>query len=129
MANTMKERELVKRFIDGAYLEGAWSLEVPIPDLEMLRESQGKGEIAKAMASVHSHRIDLVYNCVDEIWILEVKEKPNPSALGQLLVYKALFAEWQGIPEHELKIGLVCEHDNYLLRPILERYGVKVWVI
>jgi len=129
MTNTMKERELVKRFIDGAHLEGSWSMEVPIPDLEMLKQSRGDSESAKALARVHNHRIDLVYNCVDEIWILEAKVTPNAGALGQLLVYRALFAEWQGIEEDKIKLGLVCEHDNYLLAPIFKRYGVRTWVI
>jgi len=61
-------------------------------------------------------------------WVIEIKERLNYEAIGQVLVYKDLLEEdypWLG----SLKMGIACLYGDNRLEPTCEKYGIEVFAL
>lgn len=135
----MNENEILDVFIEGKQLQGEWKREVPCgvqkPPKMLKRENfdEYAEKVAKALLA---KRIDAVCETKDETWIIEVKRRLNPSALGQVLVYQVLWEKDHEIPPEEkeeklqkLRLGILCRYSDKLVEIACEKYGVKVFLI
>lgn len=111
----MNEIKIKEKFIASGCLKGSFDEEVPVGKL---MKKKSKTRIENWL-----FRIDLT--CEEEngnFWILECKDKANPSALGQLLVYSEFV-------ERKHKLGVVCREIDPLLRPIFAKYNVTIFKV
>ena len=66
-------------------------------------------EMAKTLTQ---RRVDVVAYQPDKTWILEIKVRSGPSAIGQLLLYRQLFMEKFNPPELPL-LGVIARRDSH----------------
>jgi len=84
--------------------------------------------LKKVVEATSRKRADVVLETRDELWIIEVKERIGFSALGQLLGYGVLLLdEWR--PRKPVRLACVCSELSYDLEPVLEEFGIVVWVV
>jgi hypothetical protein len=60
-----------------------------------------------------------------ETWVIEVKPKLNPEAIGQAIVYKELY---QKVFSQKVKSAIVCEEANPALKKIAKEHVDKIWI-
>ncbi|MBW2672732.1 MAG: hypothetical protein JRD89_04840 [Deltaproteobacteria bacterium] len=122
------EVEIMQRFIELAPLGTEYEYDVRLfPEIKPLAPGADE-EAYKAWLLLKAKRIDAVAHTPDAIWILEVKDRLRPSAVGQLLVYRDLY-DRQFHPLKPLRLGVVCGDDDPLVRPTCAEHGIKVWVV
>jgi len=73
-------------------------------------------------------RIEGVLELPTEVWLIEVKERLVPSALGELLLYEGLYRQHFPTGKKLVKVCVATE-DDALLRPSFEAAGVRVFII
>ena len=130
----MKETELVKKFIGSGEIAGIWEREVPVhPDrLDRSLKYRNYEKYIEVMGKRSAAlRIDAVCRGRDKVYLIEAKKNLNPSALGQLLCYKALYkANYPGECENKeiIMMALVLE-SNPMIEDIFKSNDitVRVW--
>ena len=122
------ERKIIYEFIKAGYLKGRYAFDVRLPPEDRpLRpgETPFDYEIWKAL---HSLRIDVVVEMPDCFWILEVKDRLRPSALGEVETYASLFPRKYDVRK-EIRKGIVVGVAREDLRILFESRGIKVFVL
>jgi len=75
-----------------------------------------------------SKRTDAIAELTNEVWIIEVSQRPGLRAVGQLLVYVNLWIEDPPIDKLERPI-LVCDEVDTDLIASAARYGITTYVM
>lgn len=85
-------------------------------------------EEVEMIAYNHALKADALADVGDSYWLIEVKDRPRPSALGQLLCYKEALHDsyWLDKP---VQMVLVADYDYPHVRRIIERFGVRVIIV
>jgi len=82
-------------------------------------------EEKKMLLDERALRIDMVVEFTFVVWIVEIKDEPRPSAVGQLVTYEVLyrrqFREWR-----PTKKVLVCEGSNVIVEEVCRKQGIDV---
>lgn len=73
-------------------------------------------------------RIDAVMETPAHIYVIEVKDRLRPSAIGQALTY-ALLYEKKNKPTKPVTPAIVCGMDDPDTHDVCDKYGIKVWVV
>lgn len=73
-------------------------------------------------------RIDAVVYFPQEVWIIEVKPRLLPSALGQIMAY-GYWWERESDQTKAHKLVVVCERDDAQLSPVFGQSGIKVMIV
>jgi len=79
----------------------------------------------KMLLDLHALRIDMVVHWTLELWIVEIKDEPRPSAVGELKTYAALYKR-QFHPLKMVKLKLVCEGRNPMVEEACRSEGIEV---
>jgi hypothetical protein len=74
-----------------------------------------------------SKRADAIAELENEVWIIEVSERPGLRAVGQLLVYVNLWLEDPKINKLEIPV-LVCHYVDTDLIASAAKYGIRTYV-
>ena len=125
-----KEHEvrIMQAFLDQHLLPGEYEFSVDLfPEIRPLRPGEDPSMYFGWMM-LRAKRIDAICRTVDAIWLLEVKDVLRPSAVGQLLTYRALY-DRQFHPLLPIRLGVVCGEDDELVRPACVEQGIVVWVM
>lgn len=132
------EQDVINEFKNSDVLDGKFQheVEVGIAPLEEQRES---GELSQAdfnMAkNMVSRRIDLVCDTDEAVWVIEAKEKLNPKAIGQVLLYEELYqADNPGT--HNIRKAVISgppassadEYKFQQIESVLGNYGTEVFI-
>ena len=108
-----KERDLILTFIRQGLLRGRYWLERTI--------SQINGE--SKYNAVNSLRVDAFVKTQEgDTWILEVKEKLNMEALGQILTYDFL-------THRKHKLGVVVREGDDRLTDVFRHYNIQIFEV
>ncbi len=84
--------------------------------------------LVRVVRATSRKRADVVVETADAIWILELKVRASFSALGQLIGYGVLLLdEWQ--PRKPVHLAVVCERVAADMRPVLNEFGISVFVV
>jgi len=75
-----------------------------------------------------SKRIDVIGETRDQVWIIEVAQRPGLRAVGQCLVYRSLWIEDPKIAKPEVLVLVVEQLDTDLIASAA-RYGIRTYVI
>jgi len=118
----------VERFQAKGYLVGEYRFDVP---LRTITKEQEMLVIPVERASYlyrSSKKIDLVVETWAAIWIIEVKWKVRPSAVGQLIVYRDMYKELFQ-PAKPIKLGIIAALDDISTRKVAEKMGFTIWIV
>jgi len=74
-----------------------------------------------------SKRADAIAELENEVWIIEVSLRPGLRAIGQLMVYLALWTEDPKIMKIEVPV-LVCEAIDTDLIASAAKYGIRNYI-
>lgn len=135
----VSEEEILYTFFKEGKLKGLYVTDVPIgshypkridcvciemsdEDLELLKDWENPTKYiqnSKLGFEQFKNRI---------VWLLEVKPKLDPSALGQILIYKHHFENTYR--DTDLKgVGIVCEESDYMIEEVCQEYNVRIFTI
>lgn len=73
-------------------------------------------------------RIDAVAETVGRIFVIEVKDRLRPSAVGQALTYKILYEE-QHKPTKPVTATILTRYTDPDMLHVCEVYDIEVWVV
>jgi len=123
------EKEIIHKFLILEIIKGKAQQNVSVghqidPKLKYTNFEKYAEQVAIATLN---KRIDLVIENEKEVWIFEVKERLNPSALGQVLVYAELYKNGRDIGKKEIRKGILCKYIDELTKKVCDLYGVKVF--
>lgn len=108
-------KDLIMKFLDKKEVVGYWEFERAIIVPSRIR---------------YLFRIDAMCKCTNrDIAIVEAKKVLDHHALGQLLAYRFLLCEVEGINENRIKMYAVCYDVDEIMKQLFARYGVKVVVV
>lgn len=92
-----------------------------------LSPEQDKDPMWRMWRANTSKRADAIAELLDEVWIIEVSERPGLRAIGQLLTYLALWTEHPQIEKLEIPV-LVCQDLDTDLIASAAKYGIRTYV-
>lgn len=75
-----------------------------------------------------SKRADAIAETHDEVWIIEVAQRPGLRAIGQLMTYLALWTEDPQIPKLEIPV-LIAQYIDTDLIASAAKYGIRTYVM
>ena len=75
-----------------------------------------------------SKRIDAVAETVGNIYVIEIKDRLRPSAVGQALTYKTLYEE-QFAPHKPVITTIVTELGDLDMQHVCDAYNIKVFEV
>jgi hypothetical protein len=133
------EKQVLVAFLRWGVLKGLYVTEVPIgsyyprridsvciemrdEELENLKDFENPTEYVK------DFRLGFKQFEKRSVWLLEVKQKLDSSALGQILIYKHYFERIY----HDtiLKgVGIVCKESDSMIEEVCQEYNVHVYEI
>ena len=93
-----------------------------------LTKNELKDPIIRMMRTNNSKRADAIAELSDEIWIIEVAERPGLRAVGQLQVYRSLWIEDPQILKPE-KVVLVAAAIDQDLLASAARIGIQTYIV
>ena len=92
-----------------------------------LSPDQEKDPMWRMWRANTSKRADAIAELENEVWIIEVSARPGLRAVGQLMVYLALWTEDPQITKFEVPV-LVCEEVDTDLIASAAKYGIRTYV-
>ena len=120
------ETEILKKWLEQAPLGTEYEFDVRLyPEIRPLRPTDDP-EMYYAWMMLRAKRIDVVAHTRDAIWLLEVKDRLRPSAIGQLLVYRNLY-ERQFRPLLPIRLGVICGDTDPMVEPACADLGIKIF--
>ena len=122
------EQDIMEKFHTAKILDAIWSYDVPLKIREMpLPENTSDAE-ATLWSRLTSKRVDAVAETLVEIYVIEIKDRLRPSAVGQALTYKTLYEE-QFAPHKPVIAAIITEFDDYDMQHVCSVYNIKVWIV
>jgi hypothetical protein len=82
-------------------------------------------QMAKALTQ---RRVDVLASTPTTDWILEIKPRAGPSALGQLLVYRALYI--QQFPDRSTpNLGIIADRNSYDMAAAYSEFNIRLFLV
>ena len=122
------EVEIAKRFIATNTLVGEYKTDIKLSITETERDKLEPENYRKMWAALKAKRIDMTCETDSNLWIIEIKDLLLPSAIGQLMLYRDMYAR-QYKPGKEVRLIIVSGHDDYDVRKFAESQGIRVVII
>lgn len=122
------ESRILERFARDVAPPGKWTINqrFPYPEDQI---NPGLDDAEKAAIRANkAKRIEGILELPGQVWLVEVKERVVPSALGELLMYEGLYRQHFSVPGKLVKT-LVALEDDALLRPALNAQGIQVFIL
>ena len=84
--------------------------------------------LADMALALTQRRADVLATTPSAYWILEIKDRAGPDAIGQLLLYRALFLnEYQ--PELPVRLGIIAPRLGFDLQPVLDEFDIASFLV
>jgi len=84
--------------------------------------------LQRMATSLTQRRVDLLAMLPDSTWILEIKVRAGPAAVGQLVTYKALYERDYG-SSPPVYLGIIADRNSYDMLPAYEIYRIKLILV
>ncbi|MCK5504537.1 MAG: hypothetical protein KAJ10_05215 [Thermodesulfovibrionia bacterium] len=122
------EERIIDKFKEKYGVAGEWTHDIRLkikdpPDHTFM--STKEGDLWRIQTA---KRVDIVIVKPRVIYVIEVKDRLRPSAIGQALTYKNLY-EWQHKPGQEVIPAIVTEYTDPDMLDVARFYGIKIWVV
>lgn len=73
-------------------------------------------------------RVDVVAHTKEAVWILEIKPRAGPSAVGQLMVYLSLYVH-QFPSRTPVVVGIIADRNSYDMFAVYEALGIRLFLV
>lgn len=73
-------------------------------------------------------RVDLVAHTNAATWILEIKPRAGPGAVGQLLTYRELYIA-QRKPTAPVQLGIIADRNSYDMLPVYDAHAIRLFLV
>ncbi len=73
-------------------------------------------------------RIDAVMETDSTIYVIEVKDRLRPSAIGQALTYAYLYVKIH-TPQKQVIPAIICGLDDPDTHAVCDHYKIQVWIV
>jgi len=122
------EEKIIDKFKEQYGIKGEWihDLRLKIKDPENYIFQTAKER--QMWRNQTAKRVDITIIKTRSIYVIEVKDRLRPSAIGQALTYKTLY-EWQYKPKKQVIPGIVTEFTDPDMLEVAKHYGIRVWVV
>ena len=123
-----EEQILARRFMVLNPIDAVdWTFDLHLGE-GMTPDSAWPSWLRSMAKSLTQRRVDLVCFVAGVPWIIELKQRANIHAIGQLLVYQNLYIkQFPHDPTPELAI--VCKYAGYDLYSVLEQFKIHVFYV
>ena len=133
------EKEILNSFVRKGRLKGLYVTDVPIGSYYPKKIDCVCIEMSNEDLEIHTdwkNPTEYIQNSKlgfeqfknRTVWLLEVKQKLNPSALGQILMYKYHFERTYF--DTILKgVGIVCEESDSMIKEVCQEYNVVIFQV
>jgi len=122
------ESAIMDKYHDKVGMVGEWSYDVPLKVRETPLPPYMTDNENLLWQRITAKRIDAVCERKNVIYIIEIKDRLRPSALGQVLTYLTLYAE-QFAPQKPLQGVILTEYTDLDMLHVCDVHNVKVWVV
>jgi hypothetical protein len=122
------ERDLFHTFEDRDYLPNAiFTFDVHL-GAGMPLDPAWPPWLSNMATALTQRRVDVIAATPKELWILEIKDRVGTTAIGQLLLYQALYIR-DIDPTANPRLGLICPLVGFDLGDIFEQFAITVFPI
>jgi len=122
------EEQIMDAFHAAKLLKATWTYDVPLK-IRTGTFPTLMSENEKALWNrLTSKRIDAVAETPSTIYVIEIKDRLRPSAVGQALTYKTLYEE-QFKPEKPIIAAIIAKLGDPDMQHVCDVYNIKTWVI
>jgi hypothetical protein len=122
------EERIMDKFHRQGILLATWDYDVPLK----VRKTARPPNITEREAALWDHitakRVDAVAETDAHIYVIEIKDRLRPSAVGQALTYKYLYEE-QFSPLKPVVATIVTEFGDPDMQAVCKHYNIRVWII
>jgi len=122
------EEAVMEKYHDKVGMVGEWSYDVPLKvrhDPVDPYRTDNENFLWQRITAV---RIDAVCERKNIIYIIEVKDRNRPSAVGQVLTYLTLYQE-QFAPQKPLQGVILTTRSNLDMLHVCSVFNIEVWVV
>ena len=85
-------------------------------------------EIARMARALTQRRVDVLATTPAGSWVLEIKERAGPSAVGQLLTYRELYM-LQERPRQAPRLGIIADRNSYDMHAVYALFGIELFLV
>jgi hypothetical protein len=122
------EESIMDKFHDKKLLNATYDYDVHL----RVRDTNKKADLTPNEQILWNQqtakRIDAVATTPATIYVIEVKDRLRPSAVGQAITYKILYEE-QFKPTKLVIPAIITEFDDPDMRHVCDVLGIRVWVV
>jgi len=122
------EAAIMEKYHDKVGMVGEWSYDVPLKVRETPVPSYMTDNESLLWQRITAKRIDAVCERKNIIYIIEIKDRLRPSAVGQVLTYLVLYEE-QFAPDKNLQGVILTEYTDPDMMHVADVHNIKVWVV
>ena len=122
------EEAIMEKYHETVGMVGEWSYDVPLKVRETPVPSYMTDNESLLWQRITAKRIDAVCEKRDVIYIIEIKDRLRPSAIGQVLTYLVLFEE-QFAPQKRLQGVVLTGYTDPDMMHVADVYNIEVWVV
>jgi len=73
-------------------------------------------------------RVDVLARTRADTWIIEIKVRAGPTAVGQLLTYQLLYV-LQERPYKPPRLAIVADRNSYDMADVYAKLGITLWLV
>lgn len=84
--------------------------------------------LVRLVKATSRKRVDVIGETADVVYIFEVKDRADMSALGQLLVYEALYIE-EYRPTKPIKKVVITDRLGYSMARVFPEFDIEVIIV
>ena len=122
------EAEIMDKYHNDVGMVGDWSYDVPLKVRQTPVPSYMTDNESLLWQRITAKRIDAVCERKNIIYIIEIKDRLRPSAIGQVLTYLVLYDE-QFAPKKPLQGVVLTEYTDPDMLHVASHYNIEVWVV
>jgi hypothetical protein len=85
-------------------------------------------EIQAMAKALTQRRVDVVATTPSATWILEIKPRAGPSAVGQLLLYRELYV-LEHKPPTLPRLGIICDRNSFDMLDVYSAFAIALFLV
>ena len=122
------ETQIVDKFHQKNSLTAEYEYDIPLKIRETPLPSYATEKERILWNKLTSKRIDIVAKTKDKIYVIEVKDRLRPSAVGQALTYKILYQE-QYKPTQPVIPTILTTMSDPDMKHVCDVLKITVWMV
>jgi len=122
------ETAIMTKYHEKVGMVGEWTYDVHLKVRETPMQPHHTPNEVYLQNRLTAKRIDAVCERKNKIYVIEIKDRLRPSALGQALTYKTLYEE-QYAPQKQVQPVILTEYQDLDMQHVCDVYNVEVWIV